>query len=240
MEELLGETRFDYSKAKPLERTLHALRELVNSMPRCRVTQEALNLPALTLHHHRKRVALDFAPPERVDLAGSFLLRTCARPVLNVDVVLSMPASCLLRTDHINYHYHDKRALYLGAVARAVMRSASHTWAEAVLFERWLGDPRKPALIIKPGALPPTRCAPSLLRGPLTRTPLPSPCAAKGHGRPFQIRVLVRLRRDVFKLSKLGPDRNNVRRTTESGACTRREQEGRAYRVVMPHTPGPP
>lgn len=154
MEELLGETRFDYSKAKPLERTLHALRNLVNSMPRCRVTQESLNIPSLTLHHHRKRVALDFAPPERVDLAGSFLLRTCARPVLNVDVVLSMPAHCLLRTDHMNYHYHDKRALYLGAVARAVMRGASHSWAEAVLFERWLGDPRKPALIIKPGAHP--------------------------------------------------------------------------------------
>ena len=33
-----------------------------------------------------------FLPPKNVDLVGSYLLRTIARPTLNVDVSVEMPA----------------------------------------------------------------------------------------------------------------------------------------------------
>ncbi len=70
------------------------------------------------LDHGHASCAFTFHAPARVDLVGSFLLRTAARPVLNVDVALEMPASCLGAKDYLNYRYLEKRACYLDVVAQ--------------------------------------------------------------------------------------------------------------------------
>ncbi len=79
------------------------------------------------LDHGHASCAFTFRAPSRVDLVGSFLLRTAARPVLNVDVALEMPAACLGAKDYLNYRYLEKRACYLDVVAQYLhSRFVSH------------------------------------------------------------------------------------------------------------------
>lgn len=52
---------------------------------------------------------------------GSFLLRSLARPSLNIDLSLRMPAKCIVPRDSLNHRYLDKRALYTGHLARAAL-----------------------------------------------------------------------------------------------------------------------
>ena len=56
---------------------------------------------------------LNFQPPTQVELMGSFLLRTVAKPRCTVDLAVHMPESCFLSKDLLDYRYHDKRLLYL-------------------------------------------------------------------------------------------------------------------------------
>lgn len=55
------------------------------------------------------------------DVAGSFLLRSLAKPSLNVDLALRMPSECIVSRDSLNHRYLDKRALYAGHLAKAAM-----------------------------------------------------------------------------------------------------------------------
>lgn len=55
------------------------------------------------------------------DVAGSFLLRSLAKPSLNVDLALRMPSECLVSRDSLNHRYLDKRALYAGHLTTTAM-----------------------------------------------------------------------------------------------------------------------
>lgn len=57
------------------------------------------------------------------DVAGSFLLRSLAKPSLNVDLALRIPSECLVSRDSLNHRYLDKRALYAGHLATIAMDS---------------------------------------------------------------------------------------------------------------------
>lgn len=57
------------------------------------------------------------------DVAGSFLLRSLAKPSLNVDLALRIPSECIVARDSLNHRYLDKRALYAGHIAKAAMDS---------------------------------------------------------------------------------------------------------------------
>lgn len=59
----------------------------------------------------------------RIDLVGSYLLRSLARPCLNVDLAVTMPGVCLSRKDYLNHRYTAKRAMYLGVVSTAVLQA---------------------------------------------------------------------------------------------------------------------
>ena len=65
-----------------------------------------------------------FAPPTKVELAGSYLLRTCAAPQLNVDVSIQLPASILQEKDYLDGRYVDKRLLYLTHLAHLLSTAA--------------------------------------------------------------------------------------------------------------------
>lgn len=75
-------------------------------------------------------------------------------------MALTIPGSCLHERDHLNMRYMDRRALYLGAIARELSRDAHSAWVEAVLWERLAGDERKPCLVIVPGTRARVRCVP--------------------------------------------------------------------------------
>lgn len=150
---LVKSLRVKYAKLKPLERCLFDLRAMLLKLPaKAGVTSRALKLRGIKLfQQHSSEITLDFAPPAAVDVVGSFLLHTLSRPALNVDLAVTMPASCFSRKDTVNHRYHDKRSLYLGVIAKAVGRSKAF---KSVYFEAMHRDTSKPVLVLVPTAAP--------------------------------------------------------------------------------------
>lgn len=145
-------------------------------------------MPGLPVRDYKKEAVLNFRPPSRVDVVGSFLLRTLARPDLNVDLAVQLPMTRADERGHLNFTFYDLRALYLGVVAQAVQQ---HSGFEVEGVAAFAGDVRKPVLVLR--------------------------ATAKG-ARKFRIRILPTLSPSLFKLARLAPNRNNVRRPVESGA----------------------
>jgi hypothetical protein len=83
-----------------------------------------------------------------VKVIGSFLLRTMALPRATVDLGVEMPAACFTDRDFKNYVYADKRALYLGVLAKKLAESPL---VKSVAFDGFCLDADKPVLVLTPG-----------------------------------------------------------------------------------------
>ena len=112
-----------------LEGALRVLREELSSLPSAELAWErnggygtvVCSHPHLAhLSLRSESVRLAWAAPTKVELAGSYLLRTCAAPTLNVDVTIELPAGALLEKDYLDARYVDKRLLYLTHLAHVL------------------------------------------------------------------------------------------------------------------------
>ncbi len=92
--------------------------------------------------------SLEFSPPPRVDVVGSFPLRALALPALTVDLAVEMPACCFSDRDVKAHAYTDKRAMYLGVLAGALRDSGLCAWVCAEAAHG--GDASRPALLLRP------------------------------------------------------------------------------------------
>eukprot|EP00949_MAST-11_sp_MAST-11-sp1_P005117 g5117.t1 len=76
---------------------------------------------------HKRPVVLDFVAPARIDIIGSYLLRTLVkqkgRGKISVDIAVQMPPECFLRKDILDHRYDDKRALYAAVLLKALASS---------------------------------------------------------------------------------------------------------------------
>eukprot|EP00752_Nemacystus_decipiens_P010134 g9031.t1 len=209
VEELLAEVRVDHGKksVKALEEWLHVLKDTLEKLPPCIVTEESLDLEGIRLANHvpGKPVALEFQPPEAdgFDVAGSFLLRALTKPSLNVDLALCMPSECLVARDSLNHRYLDKRALYAGHLAATAMdaKGSLGKLVDKVELSYLKGDPRKPVVLLYP-ALSVSK------KGKKDKAEL------KLKVKPstgFVVRLLPCCPRDVMTPARLVPGRNNVR-----------------------------
>jgi len=181
----------DPKKLGPIEEILRDLKGHFDGIPNETVTWESLSeaYSGLTV---RDRVTqeLEFKPPERLELVGSFLLRTLCQPHLNVDVAVQMPSECFHPRDFLNYRYFDRRAMYLSVLAKSL---EGHESVKSVSLEGFNGDRTKPVLLITP--------------------------AIKGKNKlcsKFTIRILPYVDASIFPAAKLLPNRNNVRPLDES------------------------
>eukprot|EP00904_Undaria_pinnatifida_P007744 jgi/Undpi1/409/HiC_scaffold_1.g00405.m1 len=206
VEELLTEVRVDHGKksVKALEEWLHVLKDTLEELPPATVTEETLGMKGIRLANHvpGKPVALDFRPPEEggFDVAGSFLLRSLAKPSLNVDLALRIPSECIVPRDSLNYRYLDKRALYAGHLAAAAMQpdSALAKMVDKVELSYFLGDPRKPVVLLYP----------TLAVGKKGKQVKVKP------QEEFVVRLLPCCSGDAMATARLAPGRNNVRTRT--------------------------
>ena len=111
-----------------LEAAVRALRDELTALPSTELSWErggAASHPHLShLALANDSVKVAFTPPAKVELAGSYLLRTCAAPGLNVDVTLELPASLLLEKDYLDGRYVDKRLMYLTHLAHLLSTSS--------------------------------------------------------------------------------------------------------------------
>lgn len=203
VDELLAavQSRPSAKAAAGLHKLLFELKALVGALAPQQVTQEALQARGLPLRNHvkRKEIVLPFLPPARLDVLGSFILKTMAFAkksgasseygVFTVDVALEMPAACFLPKDFANYRYADKRSLYLGVVATEMQ--AHKELFSRVTLAGLSGDYEKPVAVlhVNPGHL--------------------KELGVKGF--KMCIRLLPVITPEVFKLSKLAPSRNNIR-----------------------------
>lgn len=187
--ELTAAAKAKYGAKQGLEQALFVLREALMAAPARRVTATSMAdgdvsglLPLSGAHF--TEVELDFQPPSRVDIVGSYLLRTVTRSAQNVDVAVEIPSACLAKKDELNFQYHDKRALFLGALAQTIRadEKCSDTFEEVSLscFGR---DARKPILLLRPS----------------------------NKARKWTIRILPVVADDAFDARRLVPGRNNVR-----------------------------
>ncbi|KAJ3131051.1 hypothetical protein HK100_006925, partial [Physocladia obscura] len=210
IDELLREATPDYTKSGPLDKTLHAIKNVLDS---CESTP-SLNLTDAikTLRKHGVEIpfsrvdgpspettkyTFSFVKPSKVFIAGSYLVKTItkSRHGFNVDVAVHMPDDGFTEKDHLNNRYFHKRAYYLAVIAAALKESPAFNDTE-ISFQLLNKDPRRPVIAI---SLPTTALA----------------AGFAGPGTAITIRVIPVVSPDLFSVHKLAPGRNNNRPSTD-------------------------
>ncbi|XP_007948870.2 nucleolar protein 6 [Orycteropus afer afer] len=154
VEELLKEVRLSEKKKERIDTFLQEVNKRilrVPSTPETELTDQAW-LPAgvrVPLHQVPFTVkgCFHFLPPVRVTIVGSYLLDTCIRPDINVDMALIMPREILQDKDALNHRYFRKRALFLAHLAHHL---AQDPLFGSVRFSYNNGCHLKPSLLLRP------------------------------------------------------------------------------------------
>ncbi|XP_062938421.1 nucleolar protein 6 isoform X4 [Cynocephalus volans] len=154
VEELLKEVRLSEKKKDRIDAFLQEVNQRimrVPSIPETELTDQAW-LPAgvrVPLHQvpYTVKGYFCFLPPTQVTVVGSYLLGTCIRPDINVDVALTMPREILQNKDGLNQRYFRKRALYLAHLAYHL---AQDPLFGSVHFSYTNGCHLKPLLLLRP------------------------------------------------------------------------------------------
>ena len=147
---------------------------------------------------------------ERVDLVGSYLLRTLARPCLNVDLAVTMPRACLVPKDYLNHRYTAKRALYLGVISAAVLQSFGCCDNKGGVVSR-AGDGTSERHATKLGIAASIAAFRGDLSKPVLVLHMTSTEQASAGAHDFTVRIFPCIATDTFAPSKLLHVRNNVR-----------------------------
>ncbi|XP_060055255.1 nucleolar protein 6 isoform X2 [Erinaceus europaeus] len=154
VEELLKEVRLSEKKKERINAFLLEIKQRVMkvpSTPETELTDQAW-LPdgvRVPLHQvpYTVKGSFHFLPPTHVTVVGSYLLDTCIRPDINVDVALTLPKEILQDKDALNQRYFRKRALYLAHLAHHLARDPLFG---SVRFSYTKGCHLKPSLLLRP------------------------------------------------------------------------------------------
>lgn len=149
-----------------------------------------------------------FSKPTRVDVVGSFLLKTVCRPNLCVDVAVELPMSAFQSKDYLNFRYLDKRCAYIGELHRQLKKhydsSTGTAGSRAVVvgYEAFQGDLHKPCVLLT--------CSASQMAG---GGAVKKEKRTDGlWGRCWTVRLIPAAPEGLFLPSRLGPERNAWRR----------------------------
>lgn len=154
VEELLKEVRVSEKKKDRIDAFLREINQRlmkVPSVPETELTDQSW-LPAgvrVPVHQvpYTVKGCFRFLPPAQVTVVGSYLLGTCIRPDINVDMTLTMPREILQDKDGLNQRYFRKRALYLAHLAHHL---AQDPLFGSVRFSYTHGCHLKPSLLLRP------------------------------------------------------------------------------------------
>uniref|UniRef100_UPI00398EAFAB nucleolar protein 6 n=1 Tax=Pristiophorus japonicus TaxID=55135 RepID=UPI00398EAFAB len=188
IEELLKEVKLKEKKRKAIDSFLHEVNNLLSNIPETKqvnVTDQSwlpkgVKVPFLQVPYNIKG-KFHFLPPVSVKVIGSYLLGTCIKPEINVDVAVTMPAEILQAKDNLNQRYLRKRALYLAHVASHLSKNELFG---CVKFGYFNSNHLKPILYLSPQG-----------KDEKLVTVRLHPCAPDS----------------FFKLSRFHPSKNNIR-----------------------------
>ncbi|XP_036597850.1 nucleolar protein 6 [Trichosurus vulpecula] len=190
MEELLKEVKLKGKKQQRIDTFLHEIKQRLLTIPSTKVTEmtdqswlpKGVRVPFIQKPYAVKG-RFQFLPPIQVTVVGSYLLGTCVRPEVNVDVVLTMPKEILQDKDGLNQRYLRKRALYIAHLGHHLSQDPLFG---SVRFSYINGCHLKPLLLLRPAGKDERLVTVHLY-----------PCPPPG----------------FFRLCRLLPSKNNVRST---------------------------
>ncbi|KAF2169533.1 hypothetical protein M409DRAFT_19946 [Zasmidium cellare ATCC 36951] len=204
VDELLGQIRPRHGKRETdAESALHTIKKSIEQIkPRGPFTSVDAERDLI-----REKVAIPFPNPRppkdakykfayekpaNVNVVGSYALKTASRSkeFLEIDMVVTMPASLFEDKDYLNHRYFYKRAYYLACIAAGLKTSIGKE--QSVRFKLFHDNPLKPILVAKP-------IGPS--RDESNDTPKSK----------WRINIIPCVTEKQFLAEKLRPDRNCVR-----------------------------
>ncbi|XP_054842072.1 nucleolar protein 6 [Eublepharis macularius] len=197
IEELLKEVVLKEKRKQKIDAFLHQINAALSKIPETREADIAdqswlpkdVKVPFVQVPFTVKG-RFRFLPPVSVKVVGSYLLGTCIKPAINVDVALTMPREIFQDKDNLNQRYHRKRALYLAYVAH---RLAKEQLLGSVMFAYAHGNHLKPMVVLQP---------------------------QEKDAKMVTVRLYACPPQGLFKASRLHPSKNNVRTAwfTEKGS----------------------
>uniref|UniRef100_A0A8D2MV52 Nucleolar protein 6 n=1 Tax=Zonotrichia albicollis TaxID=44394 RepID=A0A8D2MV52_ZONAL len=154
IEELLKEVTLKEKKKKKIDAFLHEINSLLSAIPETPETEltdqawlsEGVKVPFLQVPFSVKG-RFRFVPPAELKVVGSYLLGTCVRPEINVDIAVTMPREIFQDKDNLNQRYHRKRALYLSHIAQHLSKEKLFG---SVKFAYMNSNHLKPILLLRP------------------------------------------------------------------------------------------
>ncbi|XP_072453080.1 nucleolar protein 6 isoform X2 [Notamacropus eugenii] len=190
MEELLKEVKLKEKKQQRIDAFLHEIKQRLLTVPSTKVSEmtdqswlpKGVKVPFVQKPYAVKG-RFQFLPPTQITVVGSYLLGTCVRPEVNVDVMLTMPKEILQDKDGLNQRYLRKRALY---IAHLGYHLSQDPLFGSVRFSYINGCHLKPLLLLRPAGKDERLVTVRLY-----------PCPPPG----------------FFRLCRLLPSKNNVRTT---------------------------
>uniref|UniRef100_A0A452SLY1 Nucleolar protein 6 n=1 Tax=Ursus americanus TaxID=9643 RepID=A0A452SLY1_URSAM len=152
VEELLKEVRLPEKKKERIDAFLREVNQLIPITVSVPQLTDQTWLPAgvrVPLHQvpYTVKGCFRFLPPAQVTVVGSYLLGTCIRPDINVDMAVTMPREILQDKDGLNQRYFRKRALYLAHLAHHL---GQDPFFGSVRFSYTNGCHLKPSLLLRP------------------------------------------------------------------------------------------
>uniref|UniRef100_A0A803YBJ7 Nucleolar protein 6 n=1 Tax=Meleagris gallopavo TaxID=9103 RepID=A0A803YBJ7_MELGA len=154
IEELLKEVTLKETKKKKIDAFLHEINSLLSAIPETPETDitdqtwlpKGVKVPFLQVPFNVKG-KFRFLPPDELSVVGSYLLGTCIKPEINVDVAVTMPREIFQDKDNLNQRYHRKRALYLAHIAQHLSKE---NLFGSVKFAYMNSNHLKPILLLRP------------------------------------------------------------------------------------------
>uniref|UniRef100_A0A8C4U7G8 Nucleolar protein 6 n=1 Tax=Falco tinnunculus TaxID=100819 RepID=A0A8C4U7G8_FALTI len=212
IEELLKEVTLKETKKKKIDAFLHEINSLLRTIPETPDTEltdqawlpKGVKVPFLQVPFNVKG-RFRFVPPTEMKVVGSYLLGTCIKPEVNVDVAVTMPREIFQDKDNLNQRYHRKRALYLAHIAQHFSKEKLFG---SVKFAYMNSNHLKPILLLRPQGKDEKMVTVRLLA-----------CPAPG----------------LFKPSRFYPSKNNVRTAWFMEQSTPKEGRAWATEPPTPH-----
>ncbi|XP_056398699.1 nucleolar protein 6 isoform X2 [Hyla sarda] len=188
IDELLQEVRLKDKRRRSIEEFIQEISKLIEKIPQTPETDlvdqswlpKTVKVPFLQVPYQVKG-KFHFVPPTSIKVLGSYLLGTCIKPEINVDVAVTMPQEILQAKDNLNQRYLRKRALYLAHIAAQL---AEKNIFSSVKFTYMNSNHLKPMLLLRPHGK---------------------------DEKMVTVRIHVCLPPETFKFNRFFPSKNNVR-----------------------------
>ncbi|XP_068121202.1 nucleolar protein 6 [Hyperolius riggenbachi] len=201
IEELLQEVKLKEKRRKNIDDFLKKISDIIEKIPESSEADlvdqtwlpKTVKVPFLQTPYQVKG-KFRYRPPASIKVVGSYLLGTCIKPEINVDLAVTMPQEVLQEKDNVNQRYLRKRALYLAHMANHL--SKSNTFG-SMKFAYMNSNHMKPVLLLRPQGK---------------------------DEKVVTVRIHICLPPGYFKPSRFYPSKNNIRTDWYQGERTAQEE----------------